>query len=456
MSKQQIYTVAEGLDIQVTLTENPFQIEPTALFRMAARINKKRNFLFVSPVLGKHLPVNPAIPLLVGRALALIYGDCYQEQQAVIRETLNQIDAPFNFNQADLPQINLSKPVTIIGFCETATALGQAFFESFASPATYIHTTREQLGEDIAPLLSFEEEHSHATAHKVYASDPSFFQHTNEIILVDDEVTTGKTNLNIIRDIVRAFPHKKIFSIISILDWRNESHQQAVRDLEQELEITIKEYALLKGLVTEIGQPTSLTEESLVTAADLTSQLQPTLIEQQNLWNFPKIQLGSANDVAVNLPYLEATGRFGINNQQNYVILEKIERLGNYLQEIRTAGNCLVLGTGEFMYLPMRIASFMGEQVFFHATTRSPILSRSLPNYPIFNKRSFSGIEQPGARNFVYTIPENHYQDIFVMLERILDKTGLMELNQQLATCKATNLYFLDFSTNTLYRSQNY
>ena len=59
----------------------------------------------------------------------------------------------------------------IIGFCETATALGQAFYASFSSPAEYIHTTREILGADITPLLAFEEEHSHATSHKVYAEN---------------------------------------------------------------------------------------------------------------------------------------------------------------------------------------------------------------------------------------------------------------------------------------------
>lgn len=455
---QTTYSVAEGLKIQVTVEENPFQIEPTALFKMAARINKKRSFLFVSPVLGKHLPVNPAIPLLVGRGLALIYGDCYQDSQAFIQEKLNHSNTFFDFNQADLPKVTLDKPVTVIGFCETATALGQAFFESFASPARYIHTTRELLTKETTPLLSFEEEHSHATAHKVYTTNSDFFKDESEVILVDDEVTTGKTNLNIIRDIVREFPHKKHFSIVSILDWRNQANQDAFRALEKELAITIREFSFLKGQVEELGTPTSLTEESLLIDTDSNTKLVTLTPKNPIDWDFTKISLTSLSEgnQEVDLPYVVETGRFGIENDVHIAALKKIKNLGHTLQELRTTGGtALVLGTGEFMYLPMRTASFMGENVFFHATTRSPILSRSLSNYPIFNKRSFQGIEQPGATNFLYTIPTNHYHDIFVLLERVVNPAGLEELHQQLATCAAKNLYFLDFSTNTLYHSEH-
>lgn len=41
---------------------------------MAARVNKKRAFLFVSKVLGKHIPVHPVKPLLVSGLLAMAYA----------------------------------------------------------------------------------------------------------------------------------------------------------------------------------------------------------------------------------------------------------------------------------------------------------------------------------------------------------------------------------------------
>lgn len=137
MTEIKEYQLTEELKVQVSIIKNPLQIEPDALFQLAARINKKRSFLFVSPVLGKHLPVNPGIPLLIGRALALTYADKMDDQKELIQATLNTefSSRNFEFNLAQLPKIELEKPVTIIGFCETATALGQAFYASFSSPA---------------------------------------------------------------------------------------------------------------------------------------------------------------------------------------------------------------------------------------------------------------------------------------------------------------------------------
>ena len=246
MNKTIEYPVTKGLSVLITVEQNPLGLNPASLFRMAARINKKRSFLFVSPVLGKHLPVNPSIPLMIGRVLALIYGNQLEGHQQRLKDVLNDPEKQrdLQFDQEGLPLVEWARPLTVIGFCETATALGQAFFESFSSPVKYIHTTREDIVA-LVPVVSFEEEHSHATAHRVYAEDPVFFSDDSEVVLVDDEVTTGKTNLNIIRDLVRAYPHKKQFTIVSILDWRNEKNQQAYAQLEQELGVQVRAISLL-------------------------------------------------------------------------------------------------------------------------------------------------------------------------------------------------------------------
>lgn len=456
MTEIKEYQLTEELKVQVSIIKNPLQIEPDALFQLAARINKKRSFLFVSPVLGKHLPVNPGIPLLIGRALALTYADKMDDQKELIQATLNTEfgSQNFEFNLAQLPKVELEKPVTIIGFCETATALGQAFYASFSSPAEYIHTTREILGADITPLLAFEEEHSHATSHKVYAENQDFFQNENEIILVDDEVTTGKTNLNIIRDIIKEFPHKKEFTIVSILDWRNESDQKAYQQLEKELGITIKEVSLLKGEVTELGVSSSLFEEEISNEEEQDIELCELPIFQKEI-EFSKILITSEDNFGneSKLPFLSSTGRFGLTNKID-TLTSQAKILGAKLKSLREAGECLVLGTGEFMYVPLRIATFMGADVFFQATTRSPILSRNdVSGYPIFHKRQFKSIEQPVADNYVYRIPKNHYRDIFVMVERVVDEANLEGLIKQL-TSDQTNVYVIDFSRNRIYQSR--
>lgn len=55
------------------MLHNPYLLLPDQLFQMAARMNKRRGFLFVSTILGKHLPVLPAISLAGGCALAARY-----------------------------------------------------------------------------------------------------------------------------------------------------------------------------------------------------------------------------------------------------------------------------------------------------------------------------------------------------------------------------------------------
>ena len=157
--------------------------------------------------------------------------------------------------------MDFQQPTTFIGFAETATALGHAVFSTFENNAKYIHTTREQINERTS-IINFEEEHSHATSHRVYARDLQFFQDDSEVVLVDDEITTGKTAINIIQTITAAYPSKKVFTVVSILDWRSAEHRQRYRQLEQELEITIHAVTLIDGAISVTGEP--VLDESIV------------------------------------------------------------------------------------------------------------------------------------------------------------------------------------------------
>ena len=61
--------VLDKFNIKIEATSNPFSIELSDLFSMACRINKKRSFLFVSKVLGKHIPTDPKNILNIGYLL---------------------------------------------------------------------------------------------------------------------------------------------------------------------------------------------------------------------------------------------------------------------------------------------------------------------------------------------------------------------------------------------------
>ena len=62
-----------NMAIDIEVLENPLNLSIDDLFIMAARVNKKRGFLFVSKLLGKHLPLVPAQSLLTSGMLAIEY-----------------------------------------------------------------------------------------------------------------------------------------------------------------------------------------------------------------------------------------------------------------------------------------------------------------------------------------------------------------------------------------------
>ncbi|MFL6517901.1 MAG: phosphoribosyltransferase domain-containing protein, partial [Bacillus sp. (in: firmicutes)] len=179
------------------MSENPYDLPLEELFTMAARINKKRSFLFVSKVLGKHLPIDPNKGLLIGALLGARYIELVKDTNCL--ETENLLTS-FRSGEPYQSKAFITEHVhpVVIGFAETATALGHAFFDCFQS-AEYFHTTREEL-KQVNPEITFEEEHSHATSHRCYIP-LELIQNEREIILVDDELTTGKTALNIIQSL---------------------------------------------------------------------------------------------------------------------------------------------------------------------------------------------------------------------------------------------------------------
>jgi len=106
--------------------------------------------------------------------------------------------------------------VLVIGFAETATAIGAAVAVDMNT--NYIQTTREII--DGVDYLFFSEEHSHATEQKLVKNDiESIIYDIDRIIFVEDEVTTGNTILNIIMILEKLYPDTdfKAFMCISWL-----------------------------------------------------------------------------------------------------------------------------------------------------------------------------------------------------------------------------------------------
>jgi len=417
------YELLEDLQARIVIEGNPYCIPPESLFAMAARNNNKRGFLFVSKLLGKHIPVHPLIPLigsgaLAGRYAETVYGDDRYKRNCNFVKAFEQKAARrrcWHFMQKN--PLLLLQPTIFIGFAETATALGHGVFGCFNGPGKYIHTTHECIPA-IADVLDFTEEHSHVPEHHCYCVDAGFFNNQDAVVLIDDEITTGKSALNFIQAIQRHYPRRE-YALLSILDWRSPADRQRFAELEAELGITIRVISLLSGQLEVKGSP--------VARAGQASTVKPqTIFMPQTESGFLDGQLGllqrysslSQDGQENDTPYLAAAGRFGVSTAEQALLITRCRRVGQLLQGKRHGKRTLCLGTGEFMYLPVLIASYMGEGVTVSSTTRSPIYPDMREGYGINYAAAFPCPSDNAIANFAYNIKPGAYDEIFIFLER--------------------------------------
>jgi len=434
-SLPKIYTYnLEGQRVSVILNSNPYDFDPKTLFSLAARKNKKRGFLFVSNILGKHVPVDPFVPLLAGIALAVQFMhkihdvnhvDTYAIMQALEsnEDTRKVYETVITRSQVVLPEETL-----FIGFAETATGLGHAAFSVFDN-AHYLHTTREQI-----PLLpselDFNEDHSHAVNHRCYPSDPELLRNPKIIVLVDDEITTGNTALNIIRAIHYKFP-KTDYVVLSLLDWRTTEDRANFSKLEQQLGIRIHTISLLEGEIEISGDPYSEQIDQLNPVLESDSADELHVLKEQRFIDLQDLVTVFSEDLTgyKNLsPYLKLTGRFGLSSRENQEVLPLARDIGEALKCDRVGVKTLCLGTGEFMYFPMLISAYMGKGISYHSTTRSPIYSFPKPQYAIQNGFAYTSPDDSNITNYVYNIPLNYYDEVYLFFEREVSHERLMPM----------------------------
>lgn len=336
------------------VVENRFNIPEELLFCIGKRDNnEKRNFLFISKLLGKHLGVNPDVVKSTGFLLSSLKY-CFNNT--------SHISCIKGIGKPSFEEYALEKDILVIGFCETATALGMSVAASIHG-SSYITTTRETI-QNIKQLLRFEEPHSHASTHCMY-SDTIDLNKFKEIILVDDEITTGISLLNLIKEIVKNSSVRK-FSIMTILDWRNESMKDNYRKYISETGIEIYVYSLLSGYMFE--RTTTIYQNKNITHIEKTLNSIPLNI-------FDREIVSTLENPCTN--YLLYTGRFGIDSECINKVEEFSSKTANELSKfIGTNKRILVLGHGENIYIPSRVASYLqniGYKVSFRTTSRTPI-----------------------------------------------------------------------------------
>ena len=428
------YDLPGDLRVSVTVKDDPYDLSPDALFSMAARRNEKRSFLFVSKVLGKHIPLSPYVPLLTSALLAARYMELTHGIETnwaarIANALKTNKDLEDVYNEVAASPFDVSENLLCIGFAETATALGHAMFDRFRGDHYYVHTTREVI-PSLKPALEFNEEHSHAVAHYVYAQSKGLVESDCPVILIDDEMTSGKTSLNIIRSIQSQYPRKK-YAVVSILDWRSVEDEKAFRSLENELGITIDTICLMRGEMKAEGKVAlEVAEESK------RPEILPALHRVRLAFHLP-------DEMQNEFGYILYTGRFGLHSNYIETISEYARKCAGMLASRLEKGRTLCLGTGELMYLPMRIACALGDDVLYQSTTRSPVYPFNEENYAVKSASSYESPEHPGVINYLYNIIPGSYDNICVFFERPVDSERLLLMQHVLEKTGCRNVYFV-------------
>lgn len=352
--------------ISVTVNQHHPEWKLDNLLSFAERINPKRAFLFVSKVLGKHIPVAPSI-----------MQKSYQDLAASIPK--------------DLPY-----PISVIGMAETAVGLGAGIYRElkhdFGKNAIFLTTTRHPV-EHLPTLGLFLEEHSHAQDQFILSShDTIKHQHilnSKTLILVDDEISTGKTFRNLILSLKKSgLEQVERIILVTLVDW---AEQHLVTD---DLGVPVQVVSLLQGH-----------------------------------WQWQD----NNKDIDIQMPNVSST------QQQSQKIIAPNDwgreptfldcSIWQQIKSIQAHEKVLVLGSGEFTWIPFLMAEQLekqGVEVYFSSTTRSPIMQgHSIESICLFKDNY--GLNM---NNYAYNVKHQQFDRVFLVIETAKDSVDPLLFEQ--------------------------
>lgn len=333
--------------------------------------NQKRKYLVVNRLQGKHIAVSPKVALAMFDTLAEVLLQAYRGEKLLL-----------------------------IGFAETATAIGAAV--AVRMDAYYMQTTREEL--EGAEYFYFSEVHSHATEQKLVRTDiEQVIQKVDRIVFIEDEITTGNTIWNIIRLLREAYGEQLVFAAASILNGMEKEHLK-----------NYKEQGISLHYLTKIdheGYERALEgyqEDGICHLCDYSA---------------------CEECIKVHRPsgYLDA--RRLVQGREYQLACQKLcEKTLTWLPAWQ-GKKVLVLGTEEFMYPALCVAEGlerMGNQVSYHATTRSPISVSKGAGYPFSHRYELISLYNCTRRTFLYDI--GSYEEVVVVTDAKDGEEGLRTL----------------------------
>lgn len=358
---------------------------------IALRHNPRRAHLFVSRLLGKHIPVAPSTLL----------------------EAVKNLCAG-----REVPP----RPSVVLGYAETATSLG--FLVAWELGLPYLASTRYPQGPSYS---TFEESHSHAPHHVLTPEDPRLLETAHTVVLVDDELTTGNTVLATIRALEEAAHHSR-YVVVTLLDGRSRQAREAFSKEAQALGVTVEVWAHGKS---EVTLPPTILERAQELAPKLRDLTQETptpapaagsLLHKQG-YHWDKTPTGFLPRDLV--PFMESV----------YRLLPACPR----------EGRVLVLGAEEFMSTPLLLARVLertNPKVRSSSTTLSPVLVGAGRGYPV---RTGVTLSLGGAQRYAYNL--RGYDHLVLVAPTHL---SYLSFAQHLSVTQGVPVTFLELSPHPL------
>jgi adenine/guanine phosphoribosyltransferase-like PRPP-binding protein len=387
--------VADRLDAQLVTdsSSNRFLTLPD-LVGLALRQNSRRAHLLVSSVLGKHIPADPRIVYGAGRLLGVCVADVLRSSESGVRDAGSALlAAALDGHDESSALVDLceqharaaTSPAIVLGFAETATGLGHAVADSLSAP--YLHSTRRVVG-GLTPMAGFEEEHSHATSHFLLPEDPSLLAGSAPLVLVDDELSTGRTAMNTIRALhASSRGQRSRYVVAALIGVRSAGDRAEMDAFAVELGITVDVVCLVTG--------------ELALARDVLDLARSLLVEHGVVALARPPQRGVVTEAPPGLwpDGVREGGRHGFEPPDRRAFDDAVSACAAHVASALERGpaplRVLVLGCEELMYAPLRIALALQEivaswaTVCYSTTTRSPVLPVDDVSYAVRTRLTF-------------------------------------------------------------------
>ena len=351
--------------------------------------NPKRDYLFVNKKQCKHIPCSPT------------------EMTNMCKLLANEVNSKLG-----------DKEVVVVAFAETATAIGNCVADYLNNCTYVLQTTREEYLKNIGrQIITFEEEHSHATTQLLLTSlDSEAFnlaKYNGYILFVEDEISTGNTILNFIKAMNNVQTGLE-YGVASVCNW------QSVENRKKFTDANIDTFFLLGGELADVNAKMLSEEDKSWIKLERCHSYLRTNEHATMIFDRDKKESGYSR--------LYESERLGHKPNRDFSkLFEEIDKIikGYNINKIR------VVGTEEFMYVPIKVGGYLeskGHKVVCHATTRSciDVLSseNTLRSQGIMERFDIISPYETDRKTFIYNLYEHVDLTIVVTDRPINDKTA--------------------------------